>query len=334
MTLTILFLFQANRVLELALHLEKTVINLKIDALRMWNIALVGMACGNLLTLIENAYGYPESRQSIECGQYLETVEWEFAENEPDAEPAKGLASKEAATAKATSQPPPAKRRKQLPQGPDKCKLQLTGAVIPTTMIHLHQTGVPKKYISERVSAEDQSIYKCMDSGCPYLTAQFAQCCTHIHKKHLGVCIKCQLCDCHSFRSVDIQKHLKDVHMNNEDKWFEPVSELEGDIVEINETTLQANIALVKEQKPDEDDDDDDLEYSLPLCVLHIIMFRVCLFLFGFYVAHDQDMDCFWHTVYCWFFVPYKGASLKRADRSMFWIYLITLQGQWILETS
>ena len=74
-TLTALFLFQANRVLELALHLEKTVINLKIDALRMWNVALAGMACGNLLTLIESAYGYPKSGQSIEHGQYLETVE-------------------------------------------------------------------------------------------------------------------------------------------------------------------------------------------------------------------------------------------------------------------
>ena len=31
-----------------------------------------------------------------------------------------------------------------------------------------------------------------------------------------------------------------------------------GDIVEINEATLQANIALVKEEKPDEEDEDDD----------------------------------------------------------------------------
>ena len=248
--------------LELALHLEKMVINLKIDALRMWNVALAEMACGNLLSLTENTYGKPESRQSIEHGQYLETVEWEFMENEPDAEPAKGLTSKEAATAEATSQPLPAKRRKRLPQGPDKCKLQLAGAAIPTTMICLHQTGVPKKYISERASVEGQSIYKCMHLGCPYSTAQFAQCCTYIHWKHLGVCIKCQLCDCHNFRSVDIQKHLKDVHMNDEDKWFEPVLELEGDLVEIDEATLHANIALVKDEKldKDEDDDDDDLE--------------------------------------------------------------------------
>ena len=172
------------------------------------------------------------------------------------------MKSKEAATAEDTLQPPPAKRRKRLPQGPDKCKLQLAGAAIPTTMIRLHQTGVHKKYISERASAEGQSMYKCMHPGCPYSTAQFAQCCTHIHRRHLGVCIKCRLCDHHSFQSVDIQKHLKDVHMNDEDKWFEPVPELEGDLVKINEATLQVNIALVKDEKPDDDeeDDDDDLE--------------------------------------------------------------------------
>ena len=72
------------------------------------------------------------------------------------------------------------------------------------------------------------------------------------------MCIKCQLCDCHSFRSVDLQKHLKGVHMNDEDKWFEPVPELEGDLVEINEVTLQANIALVKDEKLDDDEEDDD----------------------------------------------------------------------------
>ena len=50
--------------------------------------------------------------------------------------------------------------------------------------------------------------------------------------------------------------------MNDEDKWFEPVPELEGDLVEINEATLQANIALVKDEKleDDEEDDNDDLE--------------------------------------------------------------------------
>ena len=89
--------------MELALHLEKTVTDLKMDALHMWNIALASTACGNLLSLIEDAYSYPESKQSIEYGQYLEMVEREFVENAPDVEPAKGLISKEAAAAEAAA---------------------------------------------------------------------------------------------------------------------------------------------------------------------------------------------------------------------------------------
>ena len=40
------------------------------------------------------------------------------------------------------------------------------------------------------------------------------------------------------------------------------VPELEGDIIKVNEATLQANIALVKEEKADKEDNDgdDDLE--------------------------------------------------------------------------
>ena len=69
----IYFSFQANCILELALHLKKMVIDLKMDALKMWNVALAGTACGNLLSLIKNVYRSPESRQSIERGQYLES---------------------------------------------------------------------------------------------------------------------------------------------------------------------------------------------------------------------------------------------------------------------
>ena len=46
--------------------------------------------------------------------------------------------------------------------------------------------------------------------------------------------------------------------MNDEVKWFELVLELEGDIVEINEATLQANIALVKKEKLEDEEEDDD----------------------------------------------------------------------------
>ena len=69
----------------------KSVINLKMDALQLWNITLTGTACGNLLNLIENAYGYPKSKARIERGSYLETVKREFAENTSDVELASAL---------------------------------------------------------------------------------------------------------------------------------------------------------------------------------------------------------------------------------------------------
>ena len=98
--------------------MEKTVINLKIDALQLWNIALAGTACGNLLSLIEDAYGYPESKESILRGEYLETVEREFPENAPDAKPAAGLVSKEATDAEASGGRAPPVKCRRLSQGP------------------------------------------------------------------------------------------------------------------------------------------------------------------------------------------------------------------------
>ena len=52
--------------LELTLDLEKLVINLKMYTLRLWNIALPSTTCGNLLSLIENSYGYLETKASVE----------------------------------------------------------------------------------------------------------------------------------------------------------------------------------------------------------------------------------------------------------------------------
>ena len=42
------------------------------------NIALTGTACGQILTLFEFAFGYPESKESKERGQQLEELEHHF----------------------------------------------------------------------------------------------------------------------------------------------------------------------------------------------------------------------------------------------------------------
>ena len=182
-------------------------INLKIDALHLWNIALAGTACGNLLNLIEDAYDYPESKVSIERRSYLETVKQDFTENAPDVEPASGTVTKEADAAEMCSAAPPTKSRKKSYQGPDKCKLTQDTPMSPSATVRLHQTGVAKSQVSKRKGEDGQSIYRCNISGCEYIMAQFAQACTHMHYKHPGVCVQCRLCEKRSFRSVNIKNH-------------------------------------------------------------------------------------------------------------------------------
>ena len=51
------------------------------------------------------------------------------------------------------------------------------------------------------------------------------------------------------------------MHRDQESEWFKPIPPLEGDIEEISEETLRANIELVKREATNiEDDDDDDKE--------------------------------------------------------------------------
>ena len=236
-----------------------------MDALRLWNIALAGTACGNLLTTIENAYGYPKSKESKEQGLYFKTIECEFTENAPEAEPATGLVAKEVAEEqeRSSSSVPPKKECKKSSQSPDKLKLKLATPIFPSMTVGLHQTGVSSHYISERARSQGQSVYRCMYAGCDDVTAQHAQCHTHMHCKHLRVCIQCRLCPHRSYRSVDIQKHLRDIHQDQEDCWFEPTPDLKGDIVEVSSEILKANIALVKQEaitlteEEDEEDEED-----------------------------------------------------------------------------
>ena len=57
--------------LELTLHLEKSVISLKMDALRMWSIALASTTCGNLLSLIKTLMVIQRQRPVLSRGPTL-----------------------------------------------------------------------------------------------------------------------------------------------------------------------------------------------------------------------------------------------------------------------
>ena len=73
----------ANRLLDFSLSMEKTIIDLRQSALQTYNIALGGQACGKLLDLLENIFGYPETRASKD----FEATLWPYSLLDPEHEP-------------------------------------------------------------------------------------------------------------------------------------------------------------------------------------------------------------------------------------------------------
>ena len=81
-------LMGANRLLDFSLSMEKTIIDLQQSALRTYNIALGGQACGKLLDLLENIFGYPETWASKDFEAALQPYSLLDPEHEPEVEKA------------------------------------------------------------------------------------------------------------------------------------------------------------------------------------------------------------------------------------------------------
>ena len=156
--------------------------------------------------------------------------------------------------------------------------------IIPSTSVKLSETGVPHSYYSDREASEGQSIYRCLltklgtETPCSYYAAQMAAVTTHLHRKHLKLCLKCRLCDkksysantqmaavtthlhrkhlklCLKCRLCDkksysantMSLHLKTAHKDQSADWFEPTPSLEGDTVEITDQILTKNLQEIE----------------------------------------------------------------------------------------
>ena len=80
----IFFLFQSTRTLELTLSLEAKVIHLKQDALHLFNLALVGHACGALVDFFEATYGYPKTEEQNAQAKEFEQLKHQFSNVEEE----------------------------------------------------------------------------------------------------------------------------------------------------------------------------------------------------------------------------------------------------------
>ena len=183
------------------------------------NIALAGTACGQILTLFEFAFGYPESEESKTRGQQLEELERHFIDDEPPTEEdsiSKAEDEKEAATQ--FNPDVPRAKKCRFGQCHDELKdlvpLDKAMPIIRSTSVKLNETGVPCSYYSDREASEGQSIYRCLltklgtETPCSYYAAQMAAVTTHLRRKHLKLCLKCRLCDKKSYSANTMSLHL------------------------------------------------------------------------------------------------------------------------------
>ena len=73
----------ANKLLDLSLSMEKTVLDIRQSALQTYNIALGGQACGRMLQILEDVFGYNETSESVRHG---ETPTPDPSDSEPETE--------------------------------------------------------------------------------------------------------------------------------------------------------------------------------------------------------------------------------------------------------
>ena len=226
----------ANRLLNSSLSMEKTIIVLRQSALRTCNIALGGQACGKLLDLLENIFGYPETWASKD----FEAALWPYSLLDPEHKPkVEKTANSDQAGTSGVGAPEVSsnagrhhslKRQAsasfEVPTGrgkafrkPSNVPIQEATAFLVISEKAITMTGISgsdlligraTKKAGSKESRAKQSIYRCQHCG--YISEQKAQGATHVHTEHLGHCLQCRLCDYRTFHSVDFKPHLVNKH--------------------------------------------------------------------------------------------------------------------------
>ena len=97
-----------------------------------------------------------------------------------------------------------------------------------------------------------------MEIPCSYYSAQLAAMTTHIRRKQLQICIMCQLCRKWAYLTTKISLHLKTMHHDVQNEWFELMPPLEGDKVEVTNAILAANLQDIEDVQATPEDLDQD----------------------------------------------------------------------------
>ena len=264
----------ANRLLDFSLSMERTIIDLRQSALRVYNIALGGQACGKLLDLLENIFGYPETKASKDFEASLQPHSLLDPEEESEAEAIRVTGDTRPGSSETQEDPSskmvkhhslkcPASEPLERSAGKGKAFKEPTGTAIEDAVAFLvisekaiTVTGISEgdlligKATKKSGKKGKQSIYRCQHCG--YVTEQKAQGATHVRTEHLGHCLQCHLCSYCIFRSVDFKPHLTVKHPGRSTEWYEPLPNLSNIVA--TEVDPKDIIISVKEEPTEESD--------------------------------------------------------------------------------
>ena len=91
----------------------------------------------------------------------------------------------------------------------------------------LPYTRINQDHISTRQESAGQSIYKCLfNKMCGHRSANQAQIANHLRRMDVGTCIACRLCPKCFWAGNGFKAHIKSVHSDQPNQWYEPVANL------------------------------------------------------------------------------------------------------------
>ena len=239
--------------MTMGLHVEQAAIRMKIDATKWMNIAAAGTTSQALIRNIEasmlSKIPDDDTRYSV-LSSNLDREEPDET-SVPGAIIDEGGISESSATApkRPSSQEPmdEAKLQKLTEPSddsmPDICSITEAKRLVPSTTIPTSKTGVPDKWVSDRIPIGRQSWYRCVfEGGClvDFASSKFDRVTTHLRRKHLGVCIGCKACNHVGFWSESgFVRHMDTKHpdIKKEDRRQAPPASLGAPLVIKEEVT-------------------------------------------------------------------------------------------------
>ena len=226
------FILQALRLFRLASELETRAARLCFEALQHLTVAVAGVDCRELFTLLTTFFGqgtaFAEDPFAFLDGapkvqDPLDLTDTDSDDDQAGGDPGSQVPASTSTTTGTPAVPPVASAA---PKAKPKAKVQYQDKVndiaqargfLPVDAATIHNTGIPTSHHVKRSGSSERgrSLYVCSYasecSAVPY-SGDIASATSHVHKHHLGHCVVCPYCGARYYNSNGWRDHMGAKH--------------------------------------------------------------------------------------------------------------------------